>query len=118
MDCMKCGRKTQDNNVFCPDCLADMEKHPVRQDTPVILPQRKNSPRKTPQKKNVKAEEQIAQLQLKLKRLWVAIAVLSVLLTAALGGLAVSVYQLINTPDLGSNYSTFTSTEVTTESEG
>ena len=69
MDCMKCGRKTQDNNVFCPDCLADMEKHPVRQDTPVILPQRKNSPWKTPQKKNVKAEEQIAQLQLKLKRL-------------------------------------------------
>ena len=30
MNCMKCGRETQNEKVFCEDCLLEMEKYPVR----------------------------------------------------------------------------------------
>ena len=29
MNCMKCGRETENEAVFCPDCLQIMEKYPV-----------------------------------------------------------------------------------------
>ena len=116
MDCMKCGRQTQDKNVFCKNCLADMEKYPVKSDTPVVLPQRKATERKAPQKKMVKPEEIIDQLQLKIKRLWICIAVLLLLFTATAGALAVTLYQHLTEPEMGSNYSTYASTEATTAS--
>lgn len=115
MDCMKCGRQTQDQNVFCSDCLAEMEKHPVKPDTPVILPHRKSKDRRIHQKKQPKAEEMITQLQLKIKRLWICIAVLSVLFTAALGCIGVMLYHQLEAPEFGFNYSTFSSTETTGE---
>ena len=38
MNCMKCGKEIQDGQVFCQECLADMEKHPIPQDAhPQIL---------------------------------------------------------------------------------
>ena len=113
MDCMKCGRQTQEKNVFCPKCLADMANYPVKPDTPVILPQRKTKERRGPQKKAIKAEEFIAQLQTKVKRLWICIAVLFILLTATAGALTVTLYQHFSEAKMGSNYSTFSSTEDT-----
>lgn len=116
MDCMKCRRQTRDGNVFCPDCLAEMAKYPVKSDAPVILPQRKDKDRKAPQKKALKPEELLLQLQQKLKRLWIAAAVLGILLTAASGALAVLLVQQHHQTDLGSNYSTYSSTEASTGS--
>ena len=29
MNCMKCGRETQNEQVFCQDCLQEMEKYIV-----------------------------------------------------------------------------------------
>lgn len=43
LHCMKCGRKTEDR-VFCPDCLSEMEKYPVRPGTVVKLPRRTATP--------------------------------------------------------------------------
>ena len=113
MDCLKCGRQTQTKNVFCPACLGDMSNYPVKQDTPVILPHPRNQERRLQPKPALKPEAVIAQLQLKLKRLWISVAVLAIFLTAVSGALVVMLYRQINPPDLGSNYSTFSSTEET-----
>ena len=41
MYCMKCGREIEDGQAFCGDCLAVMEKYPVKPGTAVILPKRR-----------------------------------------------------------------------------
>ena len=33
MGCMKCGKDITDDNVFCADCLQEMEKYPVKRIT-------------------------------------------------------------------------------------
>ena len=40
MDCLKCGKETEEKNVFCADCLAVMARYPVKPGTPVQLPRR------------------------------------------------------------------------------
>ena len=40
MQCLKCGREIAIEQVFCPDCLADMEKYPVKPGTVVHIPKR------------------------------------------------------------------------------
>lgn len=40
MNCMRCGRETSENEIFCDECLQDMQRHPVDPTTPVILPNR------------------------------------------------------------------------------
>ena len=44
MNCLKCGRETQEDNVFCQACLLEMQKYPVHADTVVLLPRRKDAP--------------------------------------------------------------------------
>ena len=61
MNCMKCGRETQNETVFCQDCLLEMEKYPVRPGTVVQLPRRREVPaiKKAPKRHIPTAEEQI-----------------------------------------------------------
>jgi len=113
MDCLKCGRQTQEKNVFCNDCIADMARFPVKQDTPVYLPQRKQRDRRSPQKKVPKPEEIISQLNKKIRNLWITVATLAVLLTVCAGIITVMLYQQQNKLEMGFNYSTFSSTEST-----
>ena len=40
MSCMKCGKEVSEDQVFCPECLAEMERYPVKPGTPVLLPHR------------------------------------------------------------------------------
>ena len=40
MSCIRCGKDTIENNIFCSECLADMERHPVKPGTPILLPNR------------------------------------------------------------------------------
>ena len=40
MSCMRCGREIDETQVFCAECLADMERHPVKPGTPIQLPTR------------------------------------------------------------------------------
>lgn len=44
LHCMKCGQKVEESCVFCPDCLAEMEKYPIKPGTVVRLPQRTAAP--------------------------------------------------------------------------
>ena len=70
MYCMKCGREIEENQVFCPDCLAGMAKYPVKQGTAVVLPRRREAAfvkRVVPRRKTVTPEEQVRKLRRSLR---------------------------------------------------
>ena len=78
MNCMRCGREIQEGQVFCPDCLTEMEKCPVKPDTPVRIPRRPDPAlRRAVRKKGSPEEEQIRSLKNRVR-------VLSWLLAAAI----------------------------------
>lgn len=47
MNCMKCGRDIQEGQVFCESCLEVMRRYPVKPNTAVQLPNRKDIPHRT-----------------------------------------------------------------------
>lgn len=82
MICLKCGKETEENQVFCGECRQVMAQYPVKPGTPIQLPQRKNlQEKKTVHKKKQNLEKQIAYLQNTLRRLYFVVALL--LLTVA-----------------------------------
>jgi hypothetical protein len=69
MNCMKCGAETKDDKCFCENCLAGMERYPVKPGTPVILPERRYISAKRPARKQRKPEEIIASQKRTIRRL-------------------------------------------------
>lgn len=65
MNCMKCGRETAGEDVFCQECLLQMEKYPVPPGVVVLLPRRKESSsmKKVTKRYTPSMEEQIAVLR-------------------------------------------------------
>lgn len=106
MTCLKCGRNTKDDHVFCDECLVVMERYPVKPGTPVHLPHHAfvQTPRKTtPRKRTLSPEEQIAGLKRNLRRsrlvglvLLVALSLATVLLVREFAGKDI--------PAIGQNY--------------
>ncbi len=86
MKCIKCGEEIQADELFCPACLEDMALHPVKPDTPLILPNRKDqaSPKRSSRRKSVKPEERISSLRRTVTVLLVAIMILLVTQTATI----------------------------------
>jgi len=91
MRCMKCGREQESDQIFCSDCLLEMEKYPVSPNATVHLPlRREQAPRKAQsRRRTVSPEEQIRLLK---KRIWFLTGILVV--TLAL--LAAMVYPTVN----------------------
>lgn len=88
MNCIKCGVKVPENQVFCDVCLADMEKYPVKPDVTVALPHREETPgtKKKSRKRILPPEEQLrrAKLKLRLAHLTLAVVFICFLLVAAM----------------------------------
>lgn len=64
MKCLKCGTSITSDQVFCDPCLEDMERHPVKPGTPIVLPNRPERPvGKTSHKRIKKPDEQIKNLR-------------------------------------------------------
>ena len=88
MYCLKCGRETTEQHVFCDGCLQGMACYPVKPDTPIQLPQRgaAQPPKKNARtKRPVSAEEQLALLKRRNRRLvWGVIALSLVALLSLL----------------------------------
>ena len=66
MPCMKCGAKMKNSGVFCENCLADMEKYPVKSNITVHIPERPTDPpvrKRTRRVKYTKPEDQIRHLK-------------------------------------------------------
>lgn len=61
MKCLKCGTAITSGQVFCGSCQEDMERHPVKPGTPVVLPNRnERHVGKSSHKRIRKPEDQIA----------------------------------------------------------
>ena len=77
MNCVKCGKETTENNVFCPDCLAQMADYPVKPGTPVTIPDQGAVRRPQPRKVRAPEPEDVIRRQKKLIRLlFVSVAIL------------------------------------------
>lgn len=110
MNCMKCGREIEPDQVFCRECLELMEKYPVRPDTVIQLPNRtaEQPVKKTHlrRKLSMSAEEQVVWLKKKCRRLTAALVV-AALLALGLGVLSgVTIYELDLQKLWGQNYTT------------
>lgn len=106
MACLKCGRKTEDGQVFCDSCLQIMEQCPVKPGTPVLLPSpRSQAAAKKPahRKRALPPEEQVAHLRKALRRMYLCVAVLTIVLSMATVLLIHEVLEE-NAPAIGQNY--------------
>lgn len=81
MYCLKCGRETGSEKIFCAGCLEIMGKNPVKAGTRVILPNRDSQaaiPKKR-SRKTVSPEEQLPQLKKQVRKLCFFVVILSLL---------------------------------------
>ena len=116
MNCVKCGKKTEGTDVFCPECLEEMKYYPIKPGTKIQIPVRPEPVERKPvkTKKEKTPEEQIAALQKLVKLLTVLLITLSVALAIAVGILA---FQLSSDTDqqpqqpMSRNYTTSASTD-------
>ena len=109
MNCVKCGREIENDQVFCQTCLEAMEAYPVKPGTVVHIPKHpedENEKKPAPRKKVLTPEEQIRRLKKKVLGLRIGLAVMLLicgLLCFAVGRAAseLDFYRF-----LGKNYNT------------
>ena len=108
MLCMKCGKKTGENQVFCDDCLATMAAYPVKPDAIVQLPSRPETPVKkaTPRKKTLSPEAQLLRSRKTIKRLSTVLACTLLALCLTVSFLVHIVQERNDEDSIGKNYST------------
>jgi len=113
MTCMRCGRETTENHVFCDNCQQNMAQYPVKPGTaihlphrPVVAPTKKQAHRRRP----LSPEEQVIHLRKMLKRMWVFLALLTLVLCMAT---AMLVHEILHPEDLmiGRNYTIETTSQ-------
>lgn len=99
MKCLRCGKDVAEEQVFCPECLADMQAHPVNPNTPVLLPDRKNRENIKRESFQVAAsvwEKQVSRLKNKIGWLIFFIILLLLLLILAVAMLVGLTPQWLN----------------------
>ena len=89
MNCMKCGRKSKDRQVFCEECLAIMDTYPVKPGTPMQLPpppSKNSTPAKANKRRQRNSEQQIAYQRITIRWLSLAltVSILSFIVVAAM----------------------------------
>jgi len=106
MQCLKCGKETKNEQVFCNQCLAVMERYPVKPDVHIPLPKSadRDIPKKSGKKRRVLSpEEQLLILRRRNRRLVAALLAMALLLGAA-GYLLVRATVSTEDTELGKNY--------------
>ena len=106
MQCLKCGKQTRNEQVFCSGCLAVMEAYPVKPDVHIQLPKDTNreSPKKSGKKRRTPSlEEQIVTLRRRNRRL-VAVLLILVLLLCTAGFLLMRSALSTGDTEWGKNY--------------
>lgn len=114
MYCMKCGRELEAEQVFCSDCLLDMEKYPVKPGTTVQLPRRREtaSVKKSYfRRKALSSEEQVKQLRVLVRVLTILLVVLTIL--ASLLAYPAVTHLMEERYEPGKNYSSAPRAETT-----
>ena len=114
MKCLKCGKETQYEQVFCDHCLDSMAAYPVKPGTPIHLPKPAVSTaaqKTSTRKKTPSLEEQVGKL--KKTRFWLSItsAVLILALALSIGALIRTGRVIATLKNTGKNYSVATTPE-------
>ena len=109
MICMKCGRETQEKQVFCDGCLAIMAAYPVKPDAAIHLPARPTedtAKKAAPRKKVIPPEEQVENLKTSNRRLILICVALTLSLGVSVSALGYRIIQQPETqkPTTGQNY--------------
>lgn len=106
MTCLKCGKETKSDHVFCDRCLTFMEAYPVKPGTPVHLPARPTvaPAKKAPRRRALNLEERFVLLKKACKYLIVSILVLALLLSACITGLVHMGRALQDAQNTGKNF--------------
>lgn len=106
MQCLKCGKEIPATDVFCSECLAQMQHYPIKPGTVALIP-----PQAPQQKRTV--ERRVLSTEQRLKVATRRVRVLSFLLTLTVA-LLIGVSALLISmmcdgsiePLIGQNYST------------
>lgn len=108
MNCLKCGREIALGQVFCKDCLADMDTHPIKPGTPVVLPSHEPivTPRRINTRKVPKPEDQISVLRKLLLILGLLLLAVSLAFAITTSVLLDRLEEKDSTAAPGQNYST------------
>lgn len=118
MNCMKCGRDTVSERIFCEECLAEMEKYPVKPETAIKLPppRENTSIRRVVKRRTISPEEQVKALKKRVRNLYIALILCLVLIVLLFR--PAFAHMMEDHYKLGQNYSvvvTTTAPEETTE---
>ena len=105
MQCLRCGRETENEQVFCFACEALMAKHPVKPNTVITLPERSIRMRhiasRKPQKEEVENTDHLHRTIAQL-RLWVCLLMAALILCVAT--LTWQELRQTSKPSIGQNY--------------
>ena len=114
MNCLRCGRETEEEQAFCLECQKEMAKYPIDPNAVVQLPVRKQVAAKKPAKRRVPPEEQIKVLKRRV-RIY-ACLFLAALIAAVSLSIPVMRYYDKHRFQIGQNYTTVKPTAPPTES--
>lgn len=103
MYCMKCGRSTTGDHVFCDSCQQVMAAYPVAPGTAVHLPHHLPPKKAAPRKRTIPLEEQIQSLRKSLRRTRTFALILLIVLAMTAAILLHEVTD-IEAPVIGQNY--------------
>lgn len=110
MNCLKCGKETGEQDVFCSHCLEIMKQYPVKPGTAIILPQREadSQEKKPTRRREASMNEQLLGHKKAIRWLLVTVCALLVALLFVSGMLL----RLLQEQDqqIGKNYTTTTTT--------
>ena len=117
MNCMKCGRETTAEQVFCDECQLEMAKYPVKPGTVVLLPNRKDAGvvRKVSRRRVLSTEEQVKYLRRTVRILASLLLVATLLILLMIYPTMEHLMEKRFKP--GQNYTAVTSTTAPTEAE-
>ena len=104
MQCLRCGRETEEDHVFCFLCEAVMMKHPVKANAVVNIPERSVRSRNVQSRRQQRPEEDTEQLHRTIMqlRLWVCMLMAALMLCVG-----VLTWQELNREEkhsIGQNY--------------
>ena len=115
MNCLKCGRETVSEQVFCEKCLLEMEKYPVKPGTAVKLPDRREPSafRRAVKRRTVPLDEQVKILKDRLFRLLIVLLLSFVVIFLMIPSVVAHLFEDHYTP--GQHYSVVVTTTAPTE---
>ena len=68
MGCLRCGKETENNAVFCEECTRGMADYPVKPGTVIVIPQRDPVHPEKKSKRRIREEQKRKKADKKAKR--------------------------------------------------